>query len=208
MLGIAGEPQPRALDGAARHGLLDKGARHERGLVEQHAREGDPLDERGAPLVPPAEKVEAVAPVLEGNLKHAAGKPLLHRKAELPQAGKQRGHDVAAQGGHRLAAEREALPVKACHRPEEEPERKAERLAAAHRPVADDRVAGLMGASRPPPGERGHLLLGKPGEITHLPRPPRAGRRRGPASTGRAPRAGSPPRSARRRRAPRAAKGP
>ena len=46
-LGVAVEPQAASRDGAARAGLLHKAARHERHLVEQHARKRDALNEGG-----------------------------------------------------------------------------------------------------------------------------------------------------------------
>ena len=154
---IAGEPQLGSLRRAPGAGLLHEGAGHQHHLVQQHPRQGDPLDQGGASLVPAPEQIEPVLPPAAPHREQVFPPPLPALEAQLPQQGHHLPQQTAPHPLDGLAAQGEPLSPEPAHGPQEEGQPHAQGLAAAHRPVTDDGVL----RPRPPPGEHLPLLGGQ-----------------------------------------------
>ncbi len=158
MLRIAVEPEPRACHRAARHRLLHKGTRHERHLVKEHARQRDALDQRRGGFVLAAEQIKAVLGSAVAHQQTVLAQLFFTHKAETLEQGQQRRHHIAPQRTDGFAAHAEVAAAERIEAPQHERQRQAKGLAAAHRAVADDRVAGAVGRLPVPPAQRTQLL--------------------------------------------------
>ena len=168
-LGVAVEPEPRALDRAPRQSLLNERARHKRHLVEQHSREGYALNKRRGRLVLAAEKVKAQGRARIRELNVVFAELLLTPEAAGAEHSGQRRHDIAPERSDGLAAEGEVAAAPKRDRPEHERKRHTQRFSAAHRAVADQRVARMIGRALVPPAQHPELLGRK--RLNHCPHP-------------------------------------
>ena len=171
VLGIAVEPKPRALGGTPCQRLLREGARHQRHLVKQHARQGHALNKRRRAFVLSSEKVKAAQQPAASDEQDVLAQLFLALKAELAQKRQDRGHHVASQRADGFAAQPEVSAAKGVKAPQHEAQRHAKGFSAAHRSVTDYRVAQMIGRAFVPPAQHAHLLWRKP--FNHAPHPDR-----------------------------------
>ena len=158
VLGIAVEPEPRAVYRAPRKRLLNERTRHKRDLVEQHSRKSHALNKRSRRLVLSAEKIESVHPAAVGNEQQILTELFLADKPEgMEQRDNRRDH-VAPQRTDGFAAESEIAVAAEVKAPEHKRERHTKSLAASHRAVADNCVAAEVARIAVPPAEHPALL--------------------------------------------------
>ena len=159
--GVAGEPQFTARHRAPGHRLLHKGAGHQSHLVQQGARQRDPLNQGRGPLVLAAEQVKGVAVPAQPDLQNVAGDLVFTAEPHVLQQGQQLLQQVPPHRHNGLAAQGKIFPVKGAHGPAEKGQAGAQGLAAADRSVANDSLLFPLGRAGPPPGQHLSLFWGK-----------------------------------------------
>ncbi len=138
---VAVEPKFCSRRRAARNGLFNKRARHERNLVKKHTRQRHALNERCRRFVASAEEIKAILPSRKRNVNEILRIFFADFKAKLAKNGQKGSDNIPFERGDCFSAKGKRTIRKAVCCPRNERKRHTGCFSASYRSVTDYSVS-------------------------------------------------------------------